>query len=342
MDISTMSNITETSTVTTENNVTMVKDIIKLHALSLWLQMTSDLVIIMFIVISNGLVLWTVYKVSSLHTITSIFIVNLSAVDLISGVVAVPINCVTNYIIPLTTGTYTDNKYLCILKTFLLLLCIGLSIYGLVAICIERYIAVIHPLRYYTLMTAKRSIVLLACIWSYCFIACGLMFFDGFNTYQVGLQCSTHNTLNPTYFMFLKLNTLVPFLVTIVVYSRITWVAMKHRLKIQSVLASIDNARAVAYNNDRYVALTMGFVQGVFLLMYTPFIILSSLPMHKYKTMSWFTTVWYVTSALLYINSGVNPWIYVIRLKRYRDAMKVALRLTSIQDTELTVSTITT
>ncbi|CAH1795104.1 unnamed protein product [Owenia fusiformis] len=296
----------------------------------LWVDLTINIFICLFTITGNGLLLWTVYKVESLQTVTNMFIVNLSGVDLFTGVIVLPMAMATNYVIPLITGNYIQNKFVCLLKTFLLLSCNGLSVLGLIGIAIERYIAILYPLRYINLMTVNKAKIFIVSLWVYILSITLIMFIDGLNVYQHGQQCTTNNTLEPSYFMLLKMNIFLPVLVTIIVYSKIAWVAYKHRVKIHSELASIDNARAVAYKNEHSFMRTSTIVNVVFIIMYGQFMIISSIKLSPEP--EWYRTLWNVSSAILWLNSGVNPWIYAMRHKKFKKAMLFALKIKPNED----------
>ncbi|CAH1803026.1 unnamed protein product [Owenia fusiformis] len=275
--------------------------------------------IIIFIITGKSLVLWMVYKVLSLHTVTNMFTAHLSMIDLITGVLALPLSMITNLILPHMNDIHVQSKYLCLVQKFLILSCNGISVLGLLGIAIERYIAIIHPLRYSTMMAAKNAKIILVTFWTYAISLNLLLFIDGFNDYEPGQRCTMKSTLNPIYSTFYKLNILAVVILTIIMYSRISWVSIKHRRAIISQLASIDNARAVAYAKEHSALRTTTLVYIIFVIMYGQAMIMLTLNVNG--------VIMSISEAILQLNSGVNPWIYVLYHRRYRRAMRIALNM---------------
>ncbi|CAH1775582.1 unnamed protein product, partial [Owenia fusiformis] len=238
----------------------------------LWVHFIIAIFLISFITVGNSLILWTVYKIESIRSVTSLFIVNLSLVDFLTGAIVLPITMTINYIIPLFTGNYVQNKYYCIVKAFLLTLFLLLSVFGLIGIAIERYIAIVFPLRYVSLMTVKNAKIIIVSIWVYVLSMMLVIFINDLNVYETGQQCINDNVIEQSYYLFIKLNIFVPILIIFVVYTKIAWVAYKHRAQIISELASIDNARAVAYKNEHSIMKATIIVNVVFMIMYGQFL----------------------------------------------------------------------
>ncbi|CAH1785242.1 unnamed protein product [Owenia fusiformis] len=316
---STSGSVGTNNSYTVNNSTNIAAD----RTVELWVMCSINIAISLFVIIGNSLILWTVYKVESLHTVTSMFIANVSVVDLLTGFVVISMSVTTDFIMPLIKDTYTLNKQFCIARTFMLAFLYGLSLFGLIGIAIERYVAVIYPLRYNSLLTVNKAKVMIASIWLYILTISVVMFIDGVNVFQAEQECSMNNTLNRSYFTFIQINILVPILVIVFVYSKITWVALKHRSKIICQLASVDNARAVAYKNEHSIVKAATIVNVVFIIMYGQFVIISSVRSES----EWYKTVWDVSSAIIRLNSGVNPWIFGICHKKYKNALLFALKI---------------
>ncbi|CAH1781569.1 unnamed protein product [Owenia fusiformis] len=290
-----------------------------------WVFLSINILVSLFIIVSNGLVLWTVYKIEALRTVTSMFIVNLSVVDLLVGVFILFI-IVTDTIMPLAYDTYTPKKFLCIGRAFFLGFLFMASLFGLIGVAVDRYVAIVHPLRYVSIMNVTKAKIMLVCKWAYILSITAVMFIDGVNVYQPGQGCAMGDTLNSSYFIFIKLNLLIPVFIIFVLNGKILYVAFKQRTKIINELASIDNASAVAYKNEHSIMKATTIVNVIFIIMYGQYMVIDPLKLDT----EWFTTIWQISAIIMRLNSGVNPWIFVMFHKKYKKAFLVALKLKTI------------
>lgn len=114
-------------------------------------------------VIGNGLVIFTVYRTSSLHSPPNLIISGLALSDLGTGLITQPSN-----LLEFVAAFYGDH---CTANTAFLVLNISgwlftlLSLYTLMCIAIERCFAVVFHLRYKEKVTMKRTLVVLLSAW---------------------------------------------------------------------------------------------------------------------------------------------------------------------------------
>lgn len=99
-----------------------------------------ELLIAVLSVLGNVLVCWAVWLNSNLQTITNFFLVSLAVADIAVGVLAIPFS------IAISTG-FCSNFYGCLFIACFVLILTQSSIFSLLAIAIDRYIAIKIPLR---------------------------------------------------------------------------------------------------------------------------------------------------------------------------------------------------
>lgn len=99
-----------------------------------------ELLIAVFSVLGNVLVCWAVCLNSNLQSITNFFVVSLAVADIAVGVLAIPFS------IAISTG-FCSNFYGCLFIACFVLVLTQSSIFSLLAIAIDRYIAIKLPLR---------------------------------------------------------------------------------------------------------------------------------------------------------------------------------------------------
>ena len=128
-------------------------------ALATWLGVAGLLTIV-----GNGIVLWLIFRKRSLRTISNLFLTSLAAADFLVGLFTDPVWIVIRFL-----GYHYSNKTY--IETF------GRSIdyvwihttvattFNLCCVSLDRYVAIIHPLRYHDFLTNRRCYLLIASVW---------------------------------------------------------------------------------------------------------------------------------------------------------------------------------
>jgi adenosine receptor A2a len=107
----------------------------------------------------NFLVLLVFARCRSLRTVTNYYVISLAVADTLVATVGIPSAISTSVGLP-------RHFTLCLLmNSVLMLLCTG-SILSLVAVTVDRFWAIVHPLTYAVDMTKRRAIIVIACCWT--------------------------------------------------------------------------------------------------------------------------------------------------------------------------------
>ncbi|XP_048466345.1 dopamine receptor D4 related sequence [Rhincodon typus] len=126
-----------------------------------YLALVFGVPLIVAIILGNVLVCLSVLIERSLKTATNYFIVSLAVADLLLAVLVLPLFVYTEF----QGGIWTLNIFLCdALMTMDVMLCTA-SIFNLCAISVDRYIAVIVPLKYNRNHFSGRQLVLIMATW---------------------------------------------------------------------------------------------------------------------------------------------------------------------------------
>nr|8GNE_A Chain A, Adenosine receptor A2a,Soluble cytochrome b562 [synthetic construct] len=134
---------------------------------------TVELAIAVLAILGNVLVCWAVWLNSNLQNVTNYFVVSLAAADIAVGVLAIP------FAITISTG-FCAACHGCLFIACFVLVLTQSSIFSLLAIAIDRYIAIRIPLRYNGLVTGTRAKGIIAICWVLSF-AIGLTPMLGWN-----------------------------------------------------------------------------------------------------------------------------------------------------------------
>jgi neuropeptide Y receptor len=107
----------------------------------------------------NGIVCFLVFRYPKMRTVTNFFIVNLAIGDILMACLCIPFTFVSNLLLQY----WPFGSVMCILVSYSQAVSVFISAYTLIAISIDRYIAIINPLR--PRMTKLQAKMIIAGVW---------------------------------------------------------------------------------------------------------------------------------------------------------------------------------
>ncbi|XP_032219349.2 5-hydroxytryptamine receptor 1A [Nematostella vectensis] len=128
-------------------------------------QATSMAIIIFFATTGNILILLAIYMDRTLRTMTNVFVVNLACADLLLALIGMPFTLVSSI-----TFQWVFGDVWCVINGMAVTLFCVASMLTLAAVSIDRYIAIIHPLKYTELMHSRTATGIIVYIWAHSFI----------------------------------------------------------------------------------------------------------------------------------------------------------------------------
>ncbi|XP_060893211.1 adenosine A2a receptor a [Labrus mixtus] len=290
------------------------------------LYIVLELLIAVFSVLGNVLVCWAVCLNSNLQTITNFFVVSLAVADIAVGVLAIPFSIV------ISIG-FCSNFYGCLFIACFVLVLTQSSIFSLLAIAIDRYIAIKLPLRYNSLVTGERARGIIAVCWVLSIII-GLTPMMGWNKQQ---SKSDDNSSCPpnlmkclfeevvvmeymVYFNFLAC-VLIPLLLMLAIYLCI-FMAARRQLKLMEVKALHGERSRSTLQKEVQAAKSLAIIVGLFAVCWLPLHIINCFTLfcpHCDRPQPW---IMYVAIILSHTNSVINPFIYAYRIQEFRKTFR--------------------
>ncbi|KAM4634109.1 adenosine A2a receptor b [Polymixia lowei] len=300
-----------------------------------------ELVIACLAVTGNVLVCWAVCLNSNLQTITNFFVVSLAVADIAVGLLAIP------FAITISTG-FCSNFHGCLFIACFVLVLTQSSIFSLLAIAVDRYIAIKSPLRYNSLVTGQRAKGIIAVCWVLS-VAIGLTPILGWNkgvnsTSAVNSSCPEGMTEclfeevvtlgYMVYFNFFSC-VLVPLLAMLAIYARI-FMAARRQLRLMELKlahmhahgqgASSSGSPPSTLHKEVHAAKSLAIIVGLFALCW--------LPLHVINCFNLLCRdcgrphIWVMNIAIMFshANSVVNPFIYAYRIREFRHTFRRILR----------------
>ncbi|XP_069981533.1 uncharacterized protein AdoR isoform X4 [Penaeus vannamei] len=189
-----------------------------------WTYTVTEILVAVVAVIGNALTV-TVFAVDrKLRRLTNYYIVALAVADFLVGVLGIPFAILTSIGLP-------KPLWPCLLMLSTLLVLCTTSIFCLVAVSVDRYWAILYPLRYSRVMTAKIArYIILMCWLAGTFI--GLLPLMGWHVDYNG-TCVFTKVMNYNYLVFLYFFTIVgPGILMAVFYTHIYTVVLKQLRQI--------------------------------------------------------------------------------------------------------------
>ncbi|XP_054468533.1 LOW QUALITY PROTEIN: adenosine A2a receptor b [Anoplopoma fimbria] len=297
-----------------------------------------ELVIAFLSVAGNILVCWAVCLNSNLQSITNFFVVSLAVADIAVGLLAIP------FAITISTG-FCANFFGCLFIACFVLILTQSSIFSLLAIAVDRYIAIKNPLRYNSLVTGQRAKGIIALCWVLS-VGIGLTPMLGWNRgwnstaaasskrCPEGLTvCLFEGVVTMDYMIYFNFFgcVLVPLLVMLVIYANI-FMAARHQLRLMGLkvahtpapgeISSPSSPSRSTLQKEVRAAKSLATIVGFFALCWLPLHILNCFN-HLCQDCGR-AHIWLMNIAIIlsHANSVVNPFIYAYHIREFRQTFR--------------------
>ncbi|XP_069507761.1 adenosine receptor A2b-like [Ambystoma mexicanum] len=307
---------------------------------------TTEVLLALLAVAGNLLVIWAVASNPRLKSITNYFIVSLAVADVAVGVLVIP------FAITISVGFHMDFHG-CLFLACLVLVVTQISVFSLLAIAVDRYLAIRIPLRYGALVNGAQAKKVMALLWALAVFLGMIPLFGWNNLHAVERQCSNQesnvapesvapspaNETRPpcrlvacyfevvvdmnymVYFNFFGC-ILLPLLCMLFLYIHIYNVACRQlRQMLPKGAANVRGGKTQAFLlKEIHVAKSLAIIVGLFALCWLPIHILNCLPIFCPDCRR--PPIWLLDLAIAFshANSVLNPVIYAFRLREFRRA----------------------
>ncbi|XP_041767906.1 adenosine receptor A2b [Anopheles merus] len=302
-------------------------------------------------IFGNTLVIVAFRTERRLRRRTNYYIVSLASADLLVGTLGIPFAVLASIGLP-------RNLHACLFTISLLVVLCTISIFCLVAVSIDRYWAILHPLAYSRNMRTKTTLYIISMCWLAGFIV-GFLPLFGWHEQPAEDACLFVKVMNYDYLVFLYLVTIIiPAVLLLAFYIHIYRVIVRQRKQILSVnsidsrcMASIEDGTGSCSQSGRHQATKRrtqrkdqysGTMLRVLraaqnrevkatqnLSIIVLFFMLCWMPLHTINCIVAFcpqchihAPVMLLVITLSHLNSALNPLLYAYHLKDFRAALK--------------------
>ncbi|KAI8516119.1 PREDICTED: G-protein coupled receptor 54-like [Branchiostoma belcheri] len=278
--------------------------------------------------VGNSLVIYIVARFSEMRTVTNYYIVNLAVTDLAFLVCCIPFTSI-NYL----TYRWIFGSTMCTIVFYMIQVTVQSTCITLAVLSIDRYCAIVHPLRSINFRTRKVAAITSGCTWIGSFLLALPLGMSlqvqevenyNFGRQEMCLENWPTQSARRSYMVY-------TFLITYVI--PLVFCTISCSFIVQSILNRFSASHAQkADAHARQARRTSCMVVGVVVLF-----AFCWLPNHIMNVWAVFhtdshmkhiseTTKWLKTVALIlcYSNSAVNPFVYTLLGENYRRCIKLS------------------
>ena len=260
-------------------------------------------------VCGNFLVLVVIFRTPLLRVASNIFIASLAAADFTIGITMNPI-----YTVIVVLNIMDHEHPLNIAEEYLWIHTVITTTFNLAAMSVERYIAVIHPLYYAQVITTRRCLIVVAFIWS-------------FSVLFVCTRAFIHKPgeTETLWIVHSVIGIAIPLCVITFCYFHIFKAIKQQRRRIdQQRTAACAFEQNLYPQNHAKAARTMAVVILFFILFWTPNIVITVLNLFAKDHCAeiQIIQIWVWCASVAFASSAVNPFVYSIKMRNFRTAIK--------------------
>ena len=273
-------------------------------------------------VIGNSLVLIAIYKNQRLQTVTNCFIASLALADLLVGIVVAPLAALSYLGLP-------HNFYGCVFTNSIVIAFTQVSIFNLVAIACERFVAIKSPFAYQKYLTMKRAKIINITVWILG-ILIGLIPLFGWNLHSEvtdAWRCNFMTVIDMDYVVYFHFFgcIVVPLILITAIYSYIFYIVRKQLKQITALEVESTNNHtktSTRFKKEVKAAKSLAIVIILFAFCWIPIHVLNTMFVTCGASCPYPLELLLVTIVLSHANSAVNPAIYAYGNSNFKHAFK--------------------
>ena len=231
---------------------------------------------------------------------SDLLILHLAIADFLSLTTFLPWNI---YLTKLGKGEYTE--YYTSLNTF----CLFLSGMAVLTVAVDKYIAVVYPLRYATLITRMKTVLMIIGSWLVAMVLVVAHFFDALSDRE------HHHILDKS----LSALVLIKMLFVASMYA-VVFKAVRNQLVHAGRNMKHTNSLHIKSKHEKVERVFLKSAINTFLVVclfyatYFPYAVFQMISIPDFMA-------WRKLFSFIYINACINPFVYFFRMRRFRIAL---------------------
>ncbi|XP_073329905.1 trace amine-associated receptor 13c-like [Pagrus major] len=272
----------------------------------------------------NLLVIISISYFKQLHTPTNLLLLSLAVSDFFVGLFM--------FIqIVLVDGCWFLGDLMCTLYQYVAYIISSASVGTMVLISVDRYVAICHPLHYYSEITQKRVQVCVCLCW-----ICSVIFQSLILKDIMKEPGRYHSCIGECIFFInyiagladLTFSFIVPITVIVVLYMRVFVVAVSQARAMRSHIAAVtQSGKVTAKKSEMKAARTLGVVVVLFLICLCPYYCVALTGQDNLLNASSAAFVFWLYD----FNSCLNPVVYAFCYPWFRKSIKLIVTFKILQ-----------
>ena len=261
----------------------------------------------------NSMILLAIYKTHGLRTNSNYLIASLAVADFSVGLIMNPL-----YAVKAGLAIRDSSHPLAVVAEVFTLQTLTATTYSLCGVSVDRYLAIVSVFRYEMYVTSERCFRLITLIWICSFL---IPLPRVFVTDQF-------NALPTLWLISYTVVFIIPLSGISFCYFRIYKTAKTQAQRI-ACEHTVDRREAVKIMKNRKATWTAAVVIGACFSLWLPSCILSfiqSLTSDECLKIRIEYCAWYWVDTLAFASSAINPWIYFLRSREFKQAFKRIFR----------------
>ncbi|XP_070711436.1 adenosine receptor A1-like [Pempheris klunzingeri] len=206
------------------------------------IYIASELIIAVLAIIGNFLVCLAFTRNKKLRTVTNYFLVSLAVGDILVGLVAIPCAVLTDL------GQPRHDLPLCLVLLSMLMVLTQSSTLSMLAVAVERYMAILLPFQYQRVMSPRNARLALLATWGLGAISGTVPLMDWQKQSADSDYCIFTCVVDMTYLVYFNFFCclLVPLVAMFIIYGHIFLTIRRQLRRIAVVRRSAENRGAAA------------------------------------------------------------------------------------------------
>ncbi|XP_059489699.1 octopamine receptor 1-like [Neocloeon triangulifer] len=290
-----------------------------------WIIAVVDGILMICILGGNCLTVTVIVRKPKLATPSNQFVLGLALADMLVGI-SMPYHMafyisdeINHWLVP------------CLIRFVLMIMACSASVLHLICVAVDRYLAIIYPLRHQVIVTKGRARQAIFCNWVIAVAISTMPIY--WNDWTVHSQyCSIENILPANFFLCVVIPAFTILLVIMLgTYVRIHQVASSHATRLSQQRLSCSHISIHVGTNDiqhlqkgKKSMQVVALVLGCFCVCWCPYLTIGTIILHGYKTHT-LDLAYNLAFSFAMANSCMNPVIYAWKNQDFKCAFQELL-----------------
>ena len=282
------------------------------------LYITAEAVVGFLTIVVNSLVFAALYRYRHLRTVTNVYVGSLVVADILVGFLVAPLAGVVYVGLP-------KDFYACVLLNCLLNCFINVSVLSLVCVAFERHLAVRHPMLHMRFGTKSLAYMVVVAVWILGTLMGMIPFLGLYNDPEGFTICTYRRAISLHYSVYVQFfGLLLPvLLIMLVFYVRMCSAFRKAEyLRLQTITGKQSLVKALKQPSlkEKRLFKSLALIFTLFFVCFLPLFVLNCIRFWSPATFVPASLVLF-TVVLSHINSCINPVIYALNQKGFREVI---------------------